>query len=143
MRQHCSFRVLPYVDSRETFSPQFRGTNSSREAEAVFTVRELPGVLILQGWMESRLPAFSGRRMRQYFSFRVLPYVDSRETFSPQFRGTNRAEKRRPYLLSANCPAIRRYVLIVFLDRAGEAVMALGVGYEVVVVGLGGVHGRF
>ena len=39
--------------------------------------------------------------------------------------------------------SISDYVFVVFFDGAGEAVVALGVGYEIVVVALGWVHSSF
>ncbi len=39
--------------------------------------------------------------------------------------------------------AVRVYIFVVFFDGAGEAVVALGVGDEIEVVALGGVHGGF
>ncbi len=38
---------------------------------------------------------------------------------------------------------VRDHVLVVFFHGAGEAVVALGVGYEIVVVRLGWVEGGF
>src|ERR1700691_5863199 len=46
-------------------------------------------------------------------------------------------------LLSTHGAAVGVYILIVFFDGAGEAVVAGGIGDEVVIVALGGVHGRF
>src|SRR5208283_3018113 len=37
----------------------------------------------------------------------------------------------------------RGYVVIVFFEGAGEAVVTFGVGDEVIIVGLGGMHGGF
>lgn len=46
-------------------------------------------------------------------------------------------------LLSPHRSAVRSYIVIVFFDSAGKAVVSCGVGHEVVVVALCGVHGRF
>ena len=46
-------------------------------------------------------------------------------------------------LMTAHSPAVGDDVLIVLFHGSRETVMALGIGYEVVVVGLGGAHGSF
>src|SRR5579864_2777694 len=46
-------------------------------------------------------------------------------------------------LSSAHGLPVRHYIFIVLFDGAGEAVIALGVGYEIVEVALSWVHGGF
>src|SRR5208337_2407970 len=54
-----------------------------------------------------------------------------------------RTGSRKPSLVASHCPPIRGYVVIVFFEGAGEAVVTFGVGDEVIIVGLGGMHGGF
>jgi four helix bundle protein len=54
-----------------------------------------------------------------------------------------RKPKAGSRLVAAHGFAVRHYILIVFFHGAGEAVVALGVGDEIVVVALGGMHRRF
>jgi|HubBroStandDraft_2_1064218.scaffolds.fasta_scaffold104227_2 hypothetical protein len=47
---------------------------------------------------------------------------------------------QRQFLVAAHSFAIGQDILIVFCHGAGEAMVALGVGYEIVVIGLGWMH---
>src|SRR5580658_1316161 len=47
----------------------------------------------------------------------------------------------KPILLCAHGFSVGRYIFVVFFDGVGEAVVALGVGNEIIVVGLRGLHG--
>src|SRR5579872_3643946 len=57
--------------------------------------------------------------------------------------GFRRAGKCPSGLPAPHSTAIGDHILVVLFDGAGEAVMALGIGDEIVVVGLRWVHGSF
>src|SRR5271169_1462087 len=69
--------------------------------------------------------------------------VENSEDCTPVAATARMKKFHQVYLLSADGAAVGHYVLIVFFDGAGEAVMARGVGDEVVVLALRGMHGRF
>ena len=67
---------------------------------------------------------------------------------SSEVREMSKADARCPMpaarrLLSSHRAPVGVYVLIVFFHGAGEAVVALGIGDEIVIVALGGMHGGF
>src|SRR5579872_5841583 len=52
------------------------------------------------------------------------------------------SRKAEADLVSPHRFSIRQHILVVLFHVAGEAVMSLGVGDEIVIIGFGGMHGR-
>src|ERR1700722_11591657 len=59
----------------------------------------------------------------------------------PGWQGLGKRMRSEAELLCAHGFSVGGYILVVFFDGVGEAVVAFGVGDEIVVVGLRGLHG--